>query len=632
MRRPAAPLPTPGWTKMLPQCIALIALLAAAGLFAARPAGAQTTDYDANDNGLIEIRNLAQLDAMRYDLNGNGDATQAEYADAFPNRETAAAGRMGCPQGKCAGYELTASLTFPAAAGDYHPWTPILGLFHTTFDGNGHTLANLSVNVSSSYAGLFQELGGNGVIRNVGLINPAVRSTSGQDTGALVGRGYAGSLVAASYVQGGSVTVAATGTNGGGLMGYTRGAIRASYATARVVMDGARGGVYLGGLVGWLRGGAITASYAAGAVSGAGGSNTYIGGLAGVVSHRAADIADSYCDLEATGQSVCVQSQFTDASVTSPGYDTADLQRPTGYTGIYRNWNLDTDGDSTPDDPWHFGSSNDYPTLRYSRPPGAVAGGGPGGDASSQDTPYNPALDHPESYVNDRYAMAATCAVSPGADGETESALITFDLGQYQGDLFLSLSLWNGEHFASYESHDLDPPPLEREGQSASVRVTTDPAQTRFLLDGKPNGLRLNLLLGYADCHTDDAAAPADAAATSTAAAAAPKPYVNDRYAMTATCAVQPNAGGDPASALIRFDLGDYQGDVYLSLSLWNGEYYASYESHGLDPPLLEREGQSGSVRVTTNPAETRFLLDGTPNGLRMNLLLGYADCHTAGE
>ena len=67
-------------------------------------------------------------------------------------------------------------------------------------------------------------------------------------------------------------------------------------------------------------------------------------------------------------------------------------------------------------------------------------------------------------------------------------------------------------------------------------------------------------------------------------------------------------------------------------MSLWNGEWYASYESLDIDSPRLEREGQTATVRVTTNPAETRFLLDGTPNGLRMNLLLGYADCHTAGE
>ena len=186
----------------------------------------------------------------------------------------------------------------------------------------------------------------------------------------------------------------------------------------------------------------------------------------------------------------------------------------------------------------------------------------------------------------------------------------------------------------SYESQDIDVPPLVRDGQSASVRVVTDPGETRFLLDGvSPTR---NLVLGYADCHTDDPGAvveeSAEAAATSTEATPPPpKVYVNDRYEMTAVCDVQHNADGEPDGAVIRFDLGRYRGDVLLFLSLWNGEYYAGYESLGIDVPLLEREGQLASVRVVTDPGETRFLLDGTPNGLRMNLVLGYADCHTAG-
>ena len=179
-------------------------------------------------------------------------------------------------------------------------------------------------------------------------------------------------------------------------------------------------------------------------------------------------------------------------------------------------------------------------------------------------------------------------------------------------------------------------PPFERDGQIATVMVTTDPAQTRFLLDSvSPTR---NLVLGYADCHTDDPGAAVESessksAATSTAATSTPaaKVYVNDRYEMTAGCDVQHNADGEPDGAVIRFDLGRYQGDVLLFLSLWNGEYYAGYESLGIDSPLLEREGQLASVRVVTDPGETRFLLDGTPNGLRMNLVLGYADCHTAG-
>ena len=114
----------------LPKLIAIIALLAAALALLAGPlappwpAAAQTTtDYDLDDNGLIEIRNLDQLNAVRWDSDGNGDPTPANAADyllAFPDRQTAAADRMGCPSGNCAGYELAASLTFPAETSSPH--------------------------------------------------------------------------------------------------------------------------------------------------------------------------------------------------------------------------------------------------------------------------------------------------------------------------------------------------------------------------------------------------------------------------------------------------------------------------------------------------------------------------------
>ena len=46
------------------------------------------TDYDVNDNGLIEVGNLDQLNAMRWDLDGDGatDATStaADYLLGFP--------------------------------------------------------------------------------------------------------------------------------------------------------------------------------------------------------------------------------------------------------------------------------------------------------------------------------------------------------------------------------------------------------------------------------------------------------------------------------------------------------------------------------------------------------------------
>ena len=63
---------------------ALTALLLAAALLllllAVAPAGAQTiVDYDTDDNGLIEIDSLSKLNAIRHDLDGNGDATHADY-------------------------------------------------------------------------------------------------------------------------------------------------------------------------------------------------------------------------------------------------------------------------------------------------------------------------------------------------------------------------------------------------------------------------------------------------------------------------------------------------------------------------------------------------------------------------
>ena len=56
-------------------------------------------DYDADDDGLIEVANLAQLNAIRWDLDGDGVASDAGYATAFPD---APAG-MGCPTTGCTG-------------------------------------------------------------------------------------------------------------------------------------------------------------------------------------------------------------------------------------------------------------------------------------------------------------------------------------------------------------------------------------------------------------------------------------------------------------------------------------------------------------------------------------------------
>ena len=94
----------------------LAALLVGAAFyvtFSLNPVSAQsaTTDYDADDDGLIEVSSLAQLNAVRWDLDGNGTPSSGNaisYAAAFPN----AVSGMGCPSTGCTGYELTADLDF----------------------------------------------------------------------------------------------------------------------------------------------------------------------------------------------------------------------------------------------------------------------------------------------------------------------------------------------------------------------------------------------------------------------------------------------------------------------------------------------------------------------------------------
>ena len=653
------------------------------------PAPPATVDYDANDNGLIEIANWDQLSAIRYDLDGNGDPDpdpysrligDISYRRAFPNSALPAATstRMGCPGGACTGYELTASLQGPTIGQfrydiDWNPIgnAPFGGQFNATLDGRGHTIENLGLEGHSRNLGLFRALGGSSTVRNLELKGRMHFGGRVGSSGLLAGFTRAGALISAVSVAGQVGGLASSSTNRnagfGGLVGTATGAtIQASYGAGNSIRVGgssynqtSTGGG--GGLVGRCLGCTITASYVVGNLHGqSANARTYahLGGLVGYVesspTYGTSTITDSYCYATPQGDSRqldCIGHQTGTPAVTAASKTRAELSEPTDYTGIYENWNLDLDGNGDPDDPWIFpgpptgGHSHawTYPTHRNpdadhdhehdddhddehddhgdehdddraARPP-------------ADDSDYNPAADHPEIYANDRYEMAAACQIHRNADGEPTGSAITFNLGSYEGEVLLALTLWNGDHFASYERMDADHPTLNRNGQTATVQIQTTPAQTRFLLDGRPHGLRTNLLLGYADCHTDDPGA--ESPPPTPEPPPPPRVYRSDQHEMTATCRVTNDANGNPTTSQITFDLGDYDGEVTLHLSLWNGEYYATYESHNLTQPALEREGQTATVQITTDPAETLFLLYTSSKPTR-NLLLGHADCHTA--
>ena len=373
-------------------------ILLALGLLVTHPLIAQTPiDYDTNDNGLIEITNLNQLNAIRWDLNGDGDVSSgdaANYLLAFPSRDTNAATRMGCPSGTCTGYELMNDLDFDTDGSgsvdsndDYPNWNPIgdfSNRYTATFRGNGHIISHLTISSATDFAllGLFGRTHESTTITGVGLVDVAITTSgNGVFVGALVG--YYGGTIRASYATGtvaqtgtgrstsyvgglvgfstagtitaswAGVTVSAAGNNsrGGGLVGELQGGtLSASYATGRVTTN-SRGG----GLVGELQGGTLSASYATGRVT-ATGSNSAIGGLVGL-SLSGGTVTNSYYDRETSGQS--------DTGKGEPK-TTAELQTPTGYTGIYANWDVNVDGRPGNDNPWDFGQSNQYPTLRFS--------------------------------------------------------------------------------------------------------------------------------------------------------------------------------------------------------------------------------------------------------------------------
>ena len=154
--------------------------------------GRTVVDYDDDNDGLIDITTLAQLNAVRYDLDGDGDIAAANapaYRVAFPNGDRSAAGRMGCPltdndsnadtpdQATCTGYELRANLNFDTdgdntADAPYANWAPIPA-YNSAFNGNGRTISNLNISGSGGgNAGLFAQLNGSGRIYAVGLLNP----------------------------------------------------------------------------------------------------------------------------------------------------------------------------------------------------------------------------------------------------------------------------------------------------------------------------------------------------------------------------------------------------------------------------------------------------------------------------
>jgi len=274
----------------------------------------------------------------------------------------------------------------------------IIANFAGVFDGNDHTIANFTYESNDSdYIGLFAKV--NGIIKDLGLVDPNVNADTASYIGSLTGNNSG--KVINCYTQGGSVSgggqvggliglnggtilnsfadsnVSATGDYVGGLAGYNSGTIISSASFGNVETDGN----CVGGLTGyneWI----VSLSYATGSVSG----QENIGGLVGLNkmifwSTPSGTIAHCYAvggvsgtdnvgGLVGTNDNGPVYGSFWDTQ-TSGQQDsdggipktTAEMKDPNTF--LDAGWDFVEEYENGPNDDWAMPIGGGYPVLSW---------------------------------------------------------------------------------------------------------------------------------------------------------------------------------------------------------------------------------------------------------------------------
>jgi hypothetical protein len=259
------------------------------------------------------------------------------------------------------------------------------GGFTGVFDGNGHTISNLTWSSDDANSvGLFRSVASDKAqIRDLGLISPHIGNGGSDCVGALVG--YLGSgAVLNCYVQNGAVA----GRNWiGGLVGCNyHGTIDRSFSTAMTV-----GEDYVGGLIGQTLY-SISDCYATGVVIG----HSCVGGLVG--SDYKGSIAYCYSTglvigeegmtggLVACGPDNPITASFWDTLTSGQAFSDGGTGKTTAEmqtAGTFAAWCRC----GTP--AWTIDDGNDYPRLSWENKPGepmraVPEDGSPAGEGTEQ--------------------------------------------------------------------------------------------------------------------------------------------------------------------------------------------------------------------------------------------------------
>lgn len=161
------------------------------------------------------------------------------------------------------------------------PMQPIKEFSDGTFDGDGHTISNLTISADDGNAGLFAETNSSTVFKDIILHNVSVTLTGGSyaGVGGLIGKIYGSTTIQGCGVSGAvaySSDYSYNSGNVGGLVGYLNGkcTIKESYSQATIKNENNNSSSTAGGLLGKTGNYytlSVTDCYASGDVTAAGG-------------------------------------------------------------------------------------------------------------------------------------------------------------------------------------------------------------------------------------------------------------------------------------------------------------------------------------------------------------------------
>ena len=174
--------------------------------------------------------------------------------------------------GRTRHYKLIQNILLTTPAAGESNWTAISS-FEGSFNGQGYTISNLTINSTANYQGMFGTINSAGIVQNVGLVG-----------GSVIGNGYIGGIagsnsgIVTNCYATGSASAAAS-SRVGGIVGSNSGTVTNCYAAGDVSAADNSGSA--GGIVGSnSSSGTVTNCCTTGNISATGSSGS-AGGIAG---------------------------------------------------------------------------------------------------------------------------------------------------------------------------------------------------------------------------------------------------------------------------------------------------------------------------------------------------------------